>query len=240
MLSNNKDMRQYNKLPNMSSNEMPLLSDPFDATKILINTVIDKLEQNYLVLSSDDFTAQADKIDKEIKFLNSCAVKSSDGQEKVNRVAYIKKLEQRMNNVRTQYLTRASKSGPIINSFSGSGSGSGSVMLSSAPPIINSDTQQLLVKQMIDEQDAQLDLISQSVGNLKQMANTIGDELVNSNKIIDSISIKIDDADARMNYTTRAIKRLDEKLKRSCCCKTAMIVGSIVVVLIVVLIIVMS
>ena len=212
----------------MSTNKMPLLSDPFDATKILINTVIDKLEQTYPLLSSEQFSTQVEKIDKDIKLLASCVVKTLDNQEKARRSVCIKSLEQRVNNIRTLFLTRTVKSGQVADStFTTS---------STTNPVTNSDTQQLLVKQMINQQDEQLEQIAKSVGNLKQMANTIGDELKQSNQIIDEIAIKVDEVDGRLNYTTRGIKRLNQKMKNSCCCKTGMIIGAIVIIFVVVLV----
>lgn len=208
----------------MSTNKMPLLSDPFDATKILINTVIDKLEQTYSLLSSEQFSTQVEKIDKDIKLLVSCVTKTLDNQEKARRSVCIKSLEQRVNNIRTLFLTRTVKTGQVENSTFTTNS------------TTNSDTQQLLVKQMIDEQDVQLEQISKSVGNLKQMANTIGEELKQSNNIIDEITIKVDEVDGRLNYTTKGIKRLNQKMKNSCCCKTAMIIGALAIIFIVVLV----
>lgn len=200
------------------------LSDPFDETTILINSIIDKFEQTYLCMSSESFSGQVNKIEKDIKLLALCVSKSQENQEKIRRTSCIKKLEQRVNNIKTLFLTRTVETGQTIKS---------TFMTNFTT---NSDTEQLLVRQMINEQNNQLDQIGKSVSNLKQIANTVENELTSSNKILDDIAIKVKDTDVRLEHTTKGIKRLNQKVKNSCCCKTAIIIGTIIIIFIVVLV----
>ena len=158
----------------------------------------------------------------------SCVIKIADNQEKTRRNDCIKSLEQRVNSIRTLFLTRTVKSGQVTNSTFTTNS------------TTNSDTQQLLIKQMINEQDKQLEMIDKSVGNLKRMSYVIEDEINKSNQVLDEIAIDVEETDGRLNYATKEIKRLNKKMKNSCCCKTAIIIGTVLIIFVVVLICVLS
>jgi hypothetical protein len=212
----------------MAINSISLPNDPFDGTKILIHTVIDKLEQNYLQMTSEHFTSQVEQIEKDIKLLTVCVTKMTESPEKTRRNNCVKKLEQRVNNMKTLFLTQNSRLNFKLNSESNSGQS----------PIskTSNDNQKLLISAMIEEQDKHLEMIGMSVNNLKQTADTIKNEIESSNKILDEINVKVEETDERMKFTTNRIRILNNKIKNNCFCKTAMIIGAILILFIVVLI----
>lgn len=203
-----------------NSSKTPLMSDPFDETKIIINTIIDKLEQNYTLLPNDHFNSQIDRIEKDIKLLSSCITKIKDEQEKTRRNNTIRGLETRINNLKKQFLTRKTHT-QIINPVE----------------VNNSDTQKLLISNMVKEQDQQLDLISNSLGRLQNMAVSINDEVNRQNTMIDEITIKVDEVNDNMNSNTSKIKRLNKLLRKNNCCKYGLILGLLVSLAIVIIIV---
>jgi hypothetical protein len=205
---------------------MPILSDPFDETKILVNTVIDKIELDYLLMELEQFSTQLEKIEKDIRLLALCLKKMPENPEKVRRVNCIRGLEQRVVNIKTLFTNRKVKTRQSATT----------TFPTNSTTYSDTSTQQLLMASMIDEQDKQLELIDRSVGILKQKAQTIGDEITSQNIVLDEISIKIEETDTRLNFATKSIGRLSKKLKNSCWCKTVMIIVAILIIFVVVLI----
>lgn len=203
-----------------NTSKIPLMSDPFDETKIIINTVIDKLEQNYTLLPNHQFNSQIDRVEKDIKLLSSCIIKIKDEQEKTRRINSIKGLETRINNLKKQFLTRKTHT-QIITPIE----------------VNNSDTQKLLISNMVKEQEQQLNLISNSLGRLQNMATNINHEINSQNTMISEITIKVDEVNDDMNSNTSKIKRFNKSLRKNSCCKYSLILGLLVSLAIVIIIV---
>lgn len=199
-----------------NSYKTPLMTDPFDETKIIINTDIDKLEQNYTLLPSDHFYRQVDRIEKDIKLLSSCITKIKDEREKNKRNKSIKSLETRINDIKTQFLTRKTKTQIVV-------------------PVEtkDTDTQQLLINNIINDQDQQLDTISKSLTRLQHTALSINNEVNIQNTILEEITIKVDDVNNDMNSTTSRIKKMNRNLQKNNCCKYIIFIALVVIFIII-------
>jgi hypothetical protein len=91
--------------------------------------------------------------------------------------------------------------------------------------------------QIIGSQDQKLAIISNQLGELKQLSQQTGSQLSIQNEQLDHLTIKIDDETNRLTHTTGRAKSLTNKIASNWFCISFIIMGLIIGVLLVVVLI---
>eukprot|EP00912_Choanoflagellata_sp_UC4_P001191 UC4_evm4s744 len=89
------------------------------------------------------------------------------------------------------------------------------------------DRQQMIMK----EQDAGLDLISQSLARQKQLGLAIGDEVDEQNEMLDELDVGMENTNRRVNATTEHVLRVSQMAEAGgLCCTVFLLLVAIIVI----------
>lgn len=91
-------------------------------------------------------------------------------------------------------------------------------------------TQHQRAKQMIREQDDQLEALDSAVGRLGGMASTINEELKDQNRLLKSVDDDLEEAQAKMNFVMAQLSKL-LKTKDGCQLWTIIVLAVILILL---------
>jgi hypothetical protein len=87
-------------------------------------------------------------------------------------------------------------------------------------PLFDSKMDQKMQEQdnEIQIQDKKLDTLGNGVGNLKQIAITIGTTIDHHNDMLSDTGDDIDNTTYRLRATTKRVQNLSDKTNSKCCC----------------------